>query len=401
MARYYYEARNKKGRAVTGEMSAVSEEELYQKLKTEGKYLIDARDMQESRSYHQLSPLMLSEFNRELSDMLGAGVPLVRCLTILSQEETRKKKDREILTGVLKAVRQGEALSDAMEQQKGAFPALMIHMYRAAENGGNLGGTAMRLSLHYEKEHHLDTRIKGVVTYPKILAVMSVLMVIFIMSFILPQLSELFDNMSQLPLPTRILFGISDFIGTHGIGLLAVLIILVLLFLLLFRIPAVRRKRDEWKLKIPVAGKLLSVIYTARFARSLSSLYRSGLPIVNAMQIARRTIGNSYIEGQFDEVISLLKEGHCLSEAVDHIDGLRKKLSSVIRVGEESGDMAVMLDSLADAFDYESEMATGRLISYLEPALIICMAVIIGFIMIAVMMPIYDSYSAIGTSVYY
>ena len=401
MARYYYEARNKKGRAVTGEMSAVSEEELYQKLKTEGKYLIDARDMQESRTYHQLSPLMLSEFNRELSDMLGAGVPLVRCLTILSQEETRKKKDREILTGVLKAVRQGEALSDAMEQQKGAFPALMIHMYRAAENGGNLGGTAMRLSLHYEKEHHLDTRIKGAVTYPKILAVMSVLMVIFIMSFILPQLSDLFDNMSQLPLPTRILFGISDFIGTHGIGLLAVLIILVLLFLLLFRIPAVRRKRDEWKLKIPVAGKLLSVIYTARFARSLSSLYRSGLPIVNAMQIARRTIGNSYIEGQFDEVISLLKEGHCLSEAVDHIDGLRKKLSSVIRVGEESGDMAVMLDSLADAFDYESEMATGRLISYLEPALIICMAVIIGFIMIAVMMPIYDSYSAIGTSVYY
>ena len=401
MARYYYEARNKKGRAVTGEMSAVSEEELYQKLKTEGKYLIDVRDMQESRSYHQLSPLMLSEFNRELSDMLGAGVPLVRCLTILSQEETRKKKDREILTGVLKAVRQGEALSDAMEQQKGAFPALMIHMYRAAENGGNLGGTAMRLSLHYEKEHHLDTRIKGAVTYPKILAVMSVLMVIFIMSFILPQLSDLFDNMSQLPLPTRILFGISDFIGTHGIGLLAVLIILVLLFLLLFRIPAVRRKRDEWKLKIPVAGKLLSVIYTARFARSLSSLYRSGLPIVNAMQIARRTIGNSYIEGQFDEVISLLKEGHCLSEAVDHIDGLRKKLSSVIRVGEESGDMAVMLDSLADAFDYESEMATGRLISYLEPALIICMAVIIGFIMIAVMMPIYDSYSAIGTSVYY
>ena len=94
MARYYYEARNKKGRAVTGEMSAVSEEELYQKLKTEGKYLIDARDMQESRSYHQLSPLMLSEFNRELSDMLGAGVPLVRCLTILSQEERQGDSDR-------------------------------------------------------------------------------------------------------------------------------------------------------------------------------------------------------------------------------------------------------------------------------------------------------------------
>lgn len=401
MAKYYYEARNQKGRAVTGEMSAASEEELYQKLKEEGKYLIDARDMQESRVYHQLAPLMLSEFNRELSDMLGAGVPLVRCLTILSQEETRKKKDREILTGVLKAVRQGEALSDAMEKQKGAFPALMIHMYRAAENGGDLGSTALRLSLHYEKEHKLNTRIRGATTYPKILAVMSVLVVIFIMSFILPQLSDLFDTLTTLPLPTRILFGISGFVSAHGTGLLIAVILIVFLTIMLSRMPSVRRKKDQWKLKMPVTGKLMSVIYTARFSRTLSSLYCSGIPIVNAMQIVRKTIGNSYIEDQFDEVIGLLKEGHSLSEAVDHIDGFRKKLPSVIRVGEESGDLATMLDSLADSFDYESEMATSRLISYLEPTLIVCMAVIIGFIMIAVMMPIYDSYSAIGTNVYY
>ena len=130
-------------------------------------------------------------------------------------------------------------------------------------------------------------------------------------------------------------------------------------------------------------------------------MYCAGIPIVTAMQVVKRTIGNLYIESQFDRAINLLREGRNLSEAVDYIYGFRRKLASVIRVGEESGDLPMMLDSLADSFDYESEIAVNRLISYLEPVLIVAMALIIGFIMVAVMLPIYDSYSAIGTNVYY
>lgn len=401
MAKYLYQARDKDGNLETGTMTAADEDELYRNLKEKGKYLINTEDASEGKVHHQLPALMLSEFNRELGDMLGAGVTLVRALTILSREETRKKKERQILAQVLKMVRQGDSVSDAMEKQCGAFPLMMINMYRAAETSGSLSSTAKRLAVHYEKEHQLNTRIKGATTYPKILCVLAVLVVFFIMSFILPQLSELFDSLATLPLPTRILFGISHFIEEHFKLLLALLVIAVVIIILLARMPAVQLKRDEWKLKLPVVGKLLSVIYTARFARCLSSLYCAGIPIATAMQTVKRTIGNAYIERQFDRAVSLLREGKSLSEAVESIRGFRGKLASVIRVGEESGDLAMMLDSLADSFDYESETAVNRLISYLEPVLIIVMAVLIGFIMIAVMLPIYDSYSAIGTNVYY
>lgn len=155
------------------------------------------------------------------------------------------------------------------------------------------------------------------------------------------------------------------------------------------------------KLRIPIIGKLLTVIYTARFSRSLSSLYSSGIPIITALQVAKKTVGNFYIEKQFDQVLRDLRAGKPLSEAMDEVDGFRKKLASVIRVGEESGDLVQMLDSLADSFDYESEMAVNRILSYLEPALIVVMALVVGFIMIAVMMPIYSSYNEIGNTVSY
>lgn len=401
MAKYVYRARDRHGRLETGTMTAADEDELYHRLKEKKRYMIDAEDEMESKVHHQLPALMLSEFNRELSDMLRAGITLVRALTILAQEETRNKKERAVLQQVLKLVRQGESISDAMEKQSGAFPGLMINMYRAAESNGSLGDTAGRLAVHYEKEHQLNTKIKGATTYPKILCVIAVVVVVFVMAFVLPQLSGLFDNLTELPLPTRILFGITDFAKNHLEIILIIAAIGVIVVILLGRMPSVKRKKDEIQLKLPMVGLLFQVIYTARFARSLSSLYCAGIPIVSAMQITKKTIGNAYIESQFDSAIALLRDGKSLSESIDIIDGFMKKLASVIRVGEESGNLSVMLDSIADSFDYESSAAVNRLVSYLEPILIIIMAMAIGFIMVAVMLPIYDSYSAIGSNSYY
>lgn len=401
MAKFRYLARDKQGDTISGIMHAVDEDDLYRKLKEQDKFLIDTESGMEDSATKQLPLLMLSEFNRELGDMLGAGVTLVRAFTILSQEETRKPKERAVLMSVLKLIRQGEAVSDAMEQQNGAFPLLMVNMYRAAETSGKLADTAKRLAVHYEKEHQLNIKIQGATIYPKILTGLVLVVLIFIMSFILPQLTDMFDSLEELPIPTRILFGISGFIGRNWKGLVPAAVVIVVILILLGRMPAVRLWRDQMKLGFPVIGQLLMVIYTARFARNLSSLYSSGIPIIAAMQISRKTIGNSYIERQFDAAIGSLRSGGSLSESLEKIKGFRKKLPSVVRVGEESGDLVQMLDAMADSFDYESEMAVNRLISYLEPVLITLMAVLIGFIMIAVMMPIYESYSAIGSSAYY
>lgn len=401
MAKYQYEALDRNGKLNSGIMSAFDEDELYRHLKEEGLYLVHVDDGTQDQRNRLLSPLMLSEFNREMGDMLHAGVTLVRALTILSQEETRTKRERKILAGVLKLIRQGESVADAMEQQGGAFPVLMINMYRAAETSGNLANTASRLAVHYEKEHQLNSKVRGATIYPKILCTLVVIVLIFIMSVILPQLTGLFSAMDELPLPTRILFGIGDFVGTHVRLLLCAAVVILMIVLMLKRMPGYQMLTDKWKIRMPVIGKLLMVVYTARFSRSLSSLYSAGIPIITAMQVAKRTIGNTYVEKQLERSVAELRAGKPLSEAVEQVDGLRKKLASVIRVGEESGDLVQMLDSLADSFDYESEMAVSRMISLLEPTLIVLMALVIGFIMIAVMLPIYQSYSAIGNSVSY
>lgn len=401
MAKYQYEALDRNGKLNSGIMSAFDEDELYRHLKEEGLYLVHVDDGTQDQRNRLLSPLMLSEFNREMGDMLHAGVTLVRALTILSQEETRTKRERKILAGVLKLIRQGESVADAMEQQGGAFPVLMINMYRAAETSGNLANTASRLAVHYEKEHQLNSKVRGATIYPKILCTLVVIVLIFIMSVILPQLTGLFSAMDELPLPTRILFGIGDFVGTHVRLLVCAAVVILMIVLMLKRMPGYQMLTDKWKIRMPVIGKLLMVVYTARFSRSLSSLYSAGIPIITAMQVAKRTIGNTYVEKQLERSVAELRAGKPLSEAVEQVDGLRKKLASVIRVGEESGDLVQMLDSLADSFDYESEMAVSRMISLLEPTLIVLMALVIGFIMIAVMLPIYQSYSAIGNSVSY
>jgi type IV pilus assembly protein PilC len=149
---------------------------------------------------------------------------------------------------------------------------------------------------------------------------------------------------------------------------------------------------------MPVAGKLLQVIYTARFARTLSSLYSAGISILNCLLIARSTIGNAYIESQFDGVITEIRSGGNLSDAIDKVDGFTKKLSSSIMVGEETGALDTMLVSIADQMEYDSEMALSKLVSYLEPAMIVVMGVVVGFIMISVIQPIYGSYASISNS---
>ena len=180
--------------------------------------------------------------------------------------------------------------------------------------------------------------------------------------------------------------------------MLAIVLVLVILVRTLLRVPDIRLAVDRTKLRMPVFGPLNRIICTARFARTISSLYASGMPMVTALQTAKGTIGNAYLFSQFDDVLADLRSGVHLSAALDKVDGFQKKLSSTIRVGEETGRLDVMLDQIADAMEYDAEQATKRMMTVLEPMLIVIMAVVVGFIMVAVMSPILGSYAAIEGS---
>jgi type IV pilus assembly protein PilC len=256
----------------------------------------------------------------------------------------------------------------------------------------------MQMSSYYDKEYRLNGKVKSSMTYPKILCVMIVLVVIVIMGYVIPQFQSLFAQMDSLPVTTQILLAISNYVKTRWYVILVVAAIVVMAVKLLFSIPKVRYYKDKIMIHMPVAGKLLKVIYTARFARTLSSLYSAGISIINCLTISKNTIGNTYIESQFDSVIAEIRSGGNLSEAIDKVDGFTKKLSSSIMVGEETGALDTMLVSIADQMEYDSEMALGKLVSYIEPVMIVIMGVVVGFIMISVIQPIYGSYQTISDS---
>lgn len=394
---YRYKAQNSDGRIITGELRANDESELHNKLKAEGMLLIDSKLVEKSKGVHKkLKYDRVADFARNLSKLLGAGVTLVRALRIIAEDESIKEGERAIYADILKSVRSGMTLSDAMEEQSGVFPALFINMIRSAETGGNMDQTAGNMAEYYSKEYRLQQKIKSSTTYPKILGVLIVIVVIILMGFVLPQFDSLFEQMDTLPVATRILMAISDFVSSKWYIIIFAVVILFMIYKILMSIPAVKLIVDKMEIHLPKIGGLRKIIYTARFSRTLASMYAAGIPIVTCLQIAKSTIGNTYIESQFDDMIAEIRGGKPLSEGLAGIDGFVMKLSSSVSVGEETGALDQMLVSIADQMDYDSEIAIEKLVAMVEPLMIVVMAVIVGFIMIAVIQPIYSSYQSIS-----
>ena len=399
MTQYKYKAKNIEGKLFSGILDVASENDLYNRLKEQGLFLATAKASSKSQA-RKFKSKELTEFNRSLGMLLQAGVSLVRALGIVSNEETNTPKQKEVYESVLRSIRQGTPLSKAMEDQGGAFPPLMIYMYRSAEASGSMDQVALRMAEHYEKEYRLKAKVSGAMVYPGILCGMIVVVVFFIFTFVLPQFDDMFANMDSLPFLTNMMMSFSGFIRSSWYVLIIALIVIVSSLMMLLRVPKVKYLKDKIKLKLPVFGKLLRVLYSARFARTLSSLYSAGLPMIVALQISKDTVGNRYIEFQFEEAIKKIRAGQNLSAALDGIDGFVKKMVSSIMIGEETGSLDSMLDSTADTLDYEAQMAINKMVSFMEPALIIVMALIVGIVMVSVITPIYGSYNSIEGASY-
>lgn len=344
----------------------------------------------------RFSDRVLAEFCRQMTAMTGAGITVARTLEIMADDETNRRQERKIYRKLHQRIWQGESLSGAMKGCGSVFPPLLIFMFRAAEAGGNLPEVSEKMADYYERQHKRSIKLKNAVLYPRILLVMLVVVTVFMLLWVLPKFEGLFAGMEKLPLSTRILFGTGNFVQSNWFILPAAAAAAVMLVWIAGHIRPVRRMMAGCKVHFPVLGKLYRTIYTARFAGTLSFLYASGVPMMQALKYAGNTVGNEWITGQFTDLLEAVREGETLSDALERIDGFHKKLASAVRVGEESGSLDRMLLSMADTLDYEAEMAADRMIAMLEPLMIILLGGMVGFVMLAVLQPIYSSYEMLG-----
>ncbi len=388
---FKYTAIDMDNKPVKGQASVISADQLLQNLRSKQLMLLKYKIVEEEKkSTHKFKSNEVADFSQELSTMLSAGISIIHALDIMLRRDI-KEKVRQVYISVYNDISNGMTLSEALENQGNAFPTLFINMYRTGEESGTLDVVAGKMATHYTKEHRLNNKIKSATLYPKILLGLMLVVVIIIFTVILPQFLKLFEDI-KLPLVTRIVIGLSNVIIHYWLFLLIGILLIILLVSYVKKMPRVRYSLDKMKLKLPKIGKLKKVIYTARFSRTLSSLYSSGLSMVKALNICSTTIGNSYIESQFQKAIEKVRNGETLSSAIQEIDGFDIKLSLSILVGQESGQLDKMLDIVSDSFDYEAEQATTKLLTFLEPVLIIFMAVIVGFIALSVLLPIISLY---------
>lgn len=401
MPEYIYKARNEEGKEITGRMWAEDEQQLHQRLSRNSLYLIKARASGSGKlKARKLRTGTLAEFCRQLGTFSGAGVPLVKALKIVGGQESHSAYEKRIYGEVLRLVRQGTTLSDAMEEQGAAFPPLVIHMIRSAETGGNLADTAVRLAAMLDKQDRMQARIKASTVYPRILCALLLAVTVFMLIYILPQFESLFSQMDTLPLSTRLLFGMSNAVKRHWKAALVLSAAAFPGLYFLFCLQGARLFVDKGKLRIPFYGKRMKVIYSARFARTVSSLYAAGIPIAQALQISGKTVGNLYLEKQLVKLIVKVRAGESLSDSLEEVDGFVKKLGAAVRVGEETGSLDIMLDACADSLEYEAGTASEKMVASLEPVLVIIMGMIVGFIMLSVMLPIFHSYETMGNIPY-
>lgn len=395
MPEYKYQAQDSKGKIVKGKADAFDEADLQKRFHDSGLLLLEAKPIIKQMALKPLKKPRLADFCRQLGTLIKAGVVLIKAIEIIANDESITDYERQLYLRLRDRIVQGVSLSTVMEELEPAFPPLLIFMIRAAETSGTLDTTCLRLAEQYTSEAQLEQTAKNSLTYPKILSVLIVIVVAILFGYVLPQFEDIFATLPELPLPTRILMAISDFVANKWY-ILAIIIVLAIIFgKMIVKIPAVRMLIDRIKV-MGKWGKLTKIIYSGRFARTMSSLYSAGIPIHSCIEIAKSTIGNKYIEAQFDEVEKKVAGGMPLSSALVEVDGFVSKLPATIKVGEETGMLGNMLESVANDLDFYSKQALLKLTSYIEPVMIVVMAVAVGFIMISIIYPIYQSYQTIG-----
>ena len=324
---------------------------------------------------------------RQLSAMISSGLTLVKALDILYKEQP-KEATKRVFREVYDEVQKGRAFSEALKMQDGAFPEFFISMIAAGEASGQLDVIMKRLEEHYDKEGKLANKIRGAITYPIILLVLLIAVILILAVKVFPIFRDMAgDNANAI---AKFLFAFSDSLMAHWYVYLLVIGIVAFVINYLLKIETVRLKWDKFLIKMPMVGKLLVKVYTGRFSRTLSNLYSSGIPMVESLERSSKILGNTYIVKSFETVVDEVKQGDQLSAAIQRTGIFESMFCSIIYVGEESGALDTILQKTSEFYEEESDSAIGQLVGMIEPVMLIIMGIVIGLVLAGVFPLLYS-----------
>ena len=397
---YEYEAKTLQGVALKGKLEANDQEAALSTLRGKGYY------PERVREYNRVSNLDLSNlqklnikdiaiFCRQFSVVINAGISILKGLEIV-KEQTDNKKFRGILEEVFDDVQKGKSLSEAMKKHSD-FPDMLSNMVAVGETSGTLDIILERMAAYYEKENALNQKVKGALTYPTAISIFAVLVVTLLVTKVLPTFVGMLTSAGAvLPLPTRILIGISSFLTTKWYIVLIVLALLIFGFKTYSSSDKGRHTLDRLKMKAPIFGKIYSKIITARFARTFGTLTGSGIPLLQSIEICSDVIGNVVIRDALDSTSDELKKGLGIGETLTARGIFPPMLTQMIKIGEETGTLDSILEKTAAFYDEEVNTATSQLTALIEPVIIVLLAVIVGFIILSVILPMFSMYDVVG-----
>lgn len=395
---FAYAGKARGGKSVTAEVTADNRDAAIDQLRAQGVTVttIEEKKKKAAEKKQKVTDKDIVIFTRQFATMIGAGLPLVQCLEILSSQCDNKSFGR-IIGDVKGDVESGTTFADALKKHPTVFSGLYCNMVQAGEVGGALDTTLIRLAAQLEKAAKLKGQIKAAMVYPTAIMGVAIIVVSVLLVFVIPIFAKMFmDFGGTLPAPTQFVIGVSEFMQSYIIVIIAAAGGAVFALKKYYATPGGRLQIDALMLKLPVAGDLIRKIAVAQFTRTFGTLLQSGVPIMEGLEIVARIAGNIIVQNAIMNARSSVGEGKSLSEPLGKTGVFPPMVVQMINVGEATGALDVMLGKIADFYDDEVDAAVSALTALLEPALMVFLGTVIGFIVIAMYLPIFKMASVVG-----
>ncbi|MBL4903046.1 MAG: type II secretion system inner membrane protein GspF [Desulfocapsa sp.] len=398
---FEYKALDQKGKSCKGLIDADNESSARSKLRTAGKYPVSMRESLSRKGsdkkrlfggflFERVKPDEIQIFTRQLATLLGAGIPLISALGSLIDQSTTPALKR-VLAKVRDSVNEGSTLTNSLAKHPRLFSNIYINMVRSGEASGSLDIVLERLADFGEKQRALQGKLKAALVYPIFMGVIGTGILFFLIAYIVPNITQVFTDMERvLPLPTRLLIMASDNLRQYWWlegGILVIVIFLVRLFL---AGDTGRRLWDRLKLTLPGVGPLNKQIVLSRFASTLGSLLNSGVPLISSLQIVRSIVNNSLIQEVLEDAMEQIQKGKSMSSALESSVWFPPIFIQMISVGEQSGQLEAMLEKISTTYEREVETAILGMTSLIEPVMIAAMGAAVGFVVLSILLPIFE-----------